>query len=88
MTARADVGIISILVDGRPIPAIDGMTLTAVLVRADMWRTRVHLVTGEARGPFCGMGICFECELSVDGRAGMRACLVRVAHGMQVTTDG
>ncbi len=78
---------ISIDVDGRRIAALDGQLLTSVLVGAGRWIFRTHLVSGEPRGPFCGMGSCFECELTVDGRRGVRACLVRVHDGMTVHRD-
>jgi len=45
-------------------------------------------VTGEARGPLCGMGICFECRVTVDGREHSRSCQIPCAPGMEVRTDG
>jgi hypothetical protein len=44
-------------------------------------------VSGEARGPLCGMGICFECRVTIDGRAHQRACQILCQPGMQVWTD-
>ncbi|MGV3614041.1 MAG: (2Fe-2S)-binding protein [Fimbriimonas sp.] len=45
-------------------------------------------VTGESRAAFCGMGICFECRLTIDGTAHARSCLVLVREGMEIRTDG
>jgi len=45
-------------------------------------------VNGEPRGPLCGMGICFECRVTIDGRAHCRSCQVVCRQGMQVRTDG
>jgi sarcosine oxidase subunit alpha len=42
--------------------------------------------TGEPRAPLCGMGICYECRVTLDGVAHRRACLVPVAAGMVVRT--
>jgi D-hydroxyproline dehydrogenase subunit gamma len=78
---------VTLTVDGQAVTAIRGTSLTGVLRQAGVWRTRTHLVTGEARGPFCGMGICFECEVRVDDQPPVRACLVRVEAGQTVTTD-
>lgn len=39
---------------------------------------------GHPRGLFCGMGVCFECLVTVDGQSGQRACLIPVQPGMQV----
>ena len=44
-------------------------------------------VSGEPRGPLCGMGICFECRVKIDGRAHSRSCQVPSKEGMDVFTD-
>ena len=44
-------------------------------------------VTGEPRGPLCGMGICFECRVRVDGVAHVRSCQTVCQNGMDVRTD-
>jgi len=44
-------------------------------------------VTGEPRGPLCGMGICFECRAMVNGIAHARTCQVLCEPGMDVKTD-
>lgn len=79
--------VISIDVDGQRVTAIEGQLLTSVLIGAGSWIFRTHLVSGEPRGPFCGMGSCYECELTVDGRRAVRACLVRTHDGMTVRRD-
>jgi sarcosine oxidase subunit alpha len=45
-------------------------------------------VDGTPRGPLCGMGICHECRVTIDGVAHRRACLVPVSEGMHVSTQG
>ena len=45
-------------------------------------------VTGEPRGPLCGMGICFECRVTIDGEAHCRSCQTVCRNGMDVRTDG
>lgn len=77
---------VRITLDGRPLDSPDGAALTTALLAAGRWRLGDHAVTGEPRGPWCGMGVCFECELTVDGREGVRACLTPVRPGMTVTT--
>lgn len=42
-------------------------------------------VSGELRGPLCGMGICFECRLAIDGRQHVRSCQLLCREGMEVT---
>jgi sarcosine oxidase subunit alpha len=43
-------------------------------------------VTGEPRGPVCGMGICFECRVTVNDAPHQRACLIQCETGMRVDT--
>ncbi|MEV7012587.1 (2Fe-2S)-binding protein [Streptosporangium sp. NPDC051022] len=78
----------TIVVDGRPVRAVDGVSLAAALVGDRRWSLRRNPVSGDLRGPFCGMGVCFECEVTVDGRPGVRACITRIRAGMRVETAG
>ena len=45
-------------------------------------------VSGEPRGPLCGMGICFECRVTIDGEQHCRSCQTVCREGMDVRTDG
>ena len=44
-------------------------------------------ITGEARGPLCGMGICFECRVTIDDVPHCRSCQILCAEGMKVRTE-
>jgi D-hydroxyproline dehydrogenase subunit gamma len=44
-------------------------------------------ISGEPRGPLCGMGVCFECRVAINGRAHCRGCQIRCEPGMEVTTS-
>ena len=79
---------IEIIVDGRPVPAQDGQSVAAALHQAGVVILSANPVTGEPRGAFCGMGVCFDCELAIDGRSVQRACLADVRHGMHIDTGG
>lgn len=76
---------ISITVDGRPIQVEPGITVAAALLGAGLWRSRTS-VEGEARGPLCGMGICFECRVTIDDHPQRRACMELCRDGMSITT--
>ena len=78
---------IRLFVDGVPVNVPAGaMVSTAVaLAGANAYR---RSVTGEPRGPLCGMGICFECRVTIDGREHCRSCQVPCRAGMEVRTDG
>ena len=46
-----------------------------------------HSVSGEPRGPLCGMGICMECRVTINGLANCRSCLIVCAEGMEIRTQ-
>jgi hypothetical protein len=75
---------ITIVFDGRPIRAVAGDSVGAALARAGVraWRTTRRGV--RPRGLFCGIGICYDCLLIIDGAADQRACLVPAVDGMDV----
>jgi len=62
-----------------------GMTVAAALLNNGISAFR-DSVNGAPRGPLCGMGICFECRVTVNGIEGVRACLVECAAGMVIET--
>lgn len=76
-----------IIVDGREITCEDDVTVAAVMLGAGIRGFR-QSVAGEPRGPLCGMGVCYECRVTIDGVAHRRSCLVTVADGMRITTVG
>ncbi len=84
MTTTAAAAI-RLRLDGREVAVAPGTTVAAALWRAGIFGCRVSLA-GEPRGPVCGMGICFECRVTIDGVAHRRACLAVCAPGMVVET--
>ncbi len=81
---RADC---SIEVDGHVIDARTGQSLASALVGSGAWAIQRNPVSGELRGPYCGMGVCFECEVQVVDLGTVRSCLIEVADGMVVRTS-
>jgi predicted molibdopterin-dependent oxidoreductase YjgC len=75
---------VEIVVDGARIRAFPGESVAAALLSDGRRAFRVT-ARGEPRGPFCNMGVCFECVVEVDG-ARVRACLAPVRAGMVVRT--
>ncbi|WP_342358717.1 FAD-dependent oxidoreductase [Terrarubrum flagellatum] len=72
--------------DGRPVSGLEGETIAAALSAAgDVALNR--RADGTARGLWCGMGACFECIVTVDGRMSQRACMTRIAAGMEVLSQ-
>ncbi len=77
---------LTVTVNGTAVEAYDGETIAAVLLAAGLWQLRRTRRRGEPRGPYCGMGVCFECLVTVDGTAAVRACLTPVTDGMRIET--
>lgn len=69
--------------DGQTVPVRPGESVAAALAAAGHLAVR-RVRDGSARGPYCGMGACFECTVEIDGRAGQRACLTTARAGMVV----
>jgi D-hydroxyproline dehydrogenase subunit alpha len=83
MQIEVAVSKFDIEVDGRPVPAEPGQTIAAALIGAGITVFR-HTPIGAPRGVFCGMGVCFDCLVTVDGLADQRACITPVRPGMRV----
>src|SRR3982751_5731688 len=74
---------VEIVLDGVPVEAFVGETVAAVLLAGGDIATRTT-VGGAPRGIFCGIGVCFDCLVVVDGVPNTRACMTAVRDGMQV----
>ena len=76
---------VKIRCDGREIAVVEGSSVAAALLGADVSRFRSS-VAGPPRGPLCGMGVCMECRVTIDGEAQQLACRTLCRPGMEVTT--
>jgi aerobic-type carbon monoxide dehydrogenase small subunit (CoxS/CutS family) len=76
---------IRVTVNGREVAAPAGSMVSAAVAIAGEWAFR-HSVGGAPRGPLCGMGICFECRVTIDGRPHQKSCQIPCAAGMRVET--
>jgi len=78
---------ITITIDGVTVAAEPNETVAAVLLRTPPFFARTTALTGQHRGPYCMMGVCFDCLVEIDGRPNRQACLATVEAGMQVRTQ-
>ena len=77
---------IVVKVNGVPVSVSSrATTAVALMIAGQPCRTSV---TGEPRGPLCGMGICFECRATINGVPHCRTCQILCEAGMEITTDG
>lgn len=77
---------LSVKVNGTPVDVPPGATV-AVAVAVASQACRVS-VTGQPRGPLCGMGICYECRVTINGVAHSKSCQTACESGMDIRTDG
>ena len=77
-----------IWIDGEQASVPSGVPLGAVLHRLRHGQLRRTARLEDARGLFCGMGTCFDCLVTIDGRPGQRACITPVENGMRVEDAG
>ena len=78
---------VAVTIDGRPVEARAGDSVAAVLLAEGIQQTRVSAVSGAPRAPFCMMGVCFECLVTIDGVGNRQGCLVPIVDGMAIETQ-
>lgn len=78
---------IAFTIDGRPVQAFAGDSVAAALLLAGVDHCRTTPVSGARRAPYCMMGVCFECLVTIDGVGNRQACLIAVQKGMRVETQ-
>ena len=81
-------GLITVTFAGRTLQATEGHSVAAALTAAGVRSWRTTRRGGRPRGLFCGIGACFDCLLTIDGRPAQLACLVPVRDGMILGETG
>ena len=72
---------ITLAINGQAVTVPAGTTVAAAVMRAGVMAHR------RDRGPLCGMGICCECRVTLNGRVHERSCQTVCEPGMEVRTD-
>lgn len=83
-TPSAGPHTVTVSFDGSMMPAISGQSIGAALACNGITAWRSTRKDQRPRGLFCGIGVCFDCLVTVDGEANRRACLVEVQEGMKI----
>lgn len=76
-----------IAIDGEVVQCFEGETVAVAMLTASGPVTRTSSRLGTPRGLYCGIGVCFDCTVTIDGRPNVRACQTLVRDGMQVQTQ-
>lgn len=82
-----DTASVTLTIDGSAITARATDAVAAALLAAGHAACRETAVSNTPRGPYCLMGVCFDCLVSIDGVGNRQGCLVRVREGMRVETQ-
>jgi sarcosine oxidase subunit alpha len=78
---------VTVTIDGKPVEARRGDSVAAVMLAAGLDHCRTTAVSGAKRAPYCMMGVCFDCLVTVDGIGNRQGCLVEVREGMRIETQ-
>jgi len=78
---------ITVMVDGTPVAGVRGQTIAGVLLGSGTLAWRTTSGGQKPRGVFCGIGVCFDCLIVVDGQRDVRACQRRAVDGTVVETQ-
>ncbi|MBD3414150.1 MAG: (2Fe-2S)-binding protein [Candidatus Aminicenantes bacterium] len=73
--------------NGKDTEAYEGETVLAALLAAGQKKIKINPVSRKPRGALCGMGVCFECRVTIDGIPNVRACMTEVKPGMIIETN-
>jgi aerobic-type carbon monoxide dehydrogenase small subunit (CoxS/CutS family) len=77
---------LAVSLNGKALTVPAGTTVAAAVLIAGQSSFR-RSVLGQRRGPLCGMGICYECRVTVDGVRHVKSCQMLCRQGMQIDTD-
>lgn len=78
---------VRVTLNGAQVEAFSGDTVAAMMLVAGTASSQVNKHSGAPRGPYCHMGVCFECLVTIDDVPDCQACMVPVREGMTVHTQ-
>jgi len=78
--------LITLTVNEKEVSVGEGTTVAAAIMASGTVAFKLS-VNGSRRGPLCGMGVCFECGVTIDGNRFQRSCTLIAVEGMKVVTD-
>jgi predicted molibdopterin-dependent oxidoreductase YjgC len=78
---------VTIFINGAAASARQGDTVAAAILASGHLACRTTAISGVPRGPYCLMGVCFDCLVTIDGTGNRQACMTLVREGMRVETQ-
>jgi hypothetical protein len=84
---RSSTETVAMFVNGKKIEVAEKTSVAVAVLKSGAAAFRTS-VSGEPRGPLCGMGICLECRVTINGVRNCRSCQICCESGMEVITAG
>lgn len=78
---------VSFFFNGEKFSGVQGQSIAAALIANDQRELRRTRFGKEPRSIFCGIGICFDCVVTINGVANQRACLIEISNNMNVESS-
>ena len=78
---------VSVTIDGKPVTVRVGDSVAAAMLSCGLRYCRTTTISGQKRAPYCMMGVCFECLVTIDGVNNRQGCLIEVSEGMRIETQ-
>ena len=79
------VEMVTIYFEGRALTVRKDLNVASALLESGIINFRESPVGGSSRGPYCMMGVCFDCLINIDGRDNQQSCMVKVSDGMKIS---
>lgn len=78
---------VTISFDGRSLRVPANISVAAALLSEGTLAVRTSLVGRQPRAPYCLMGVCFECLVTINGAQNRQACMTLVQDGMEISSQ-
>jgi len=75
---------VRVTINGKPVAARAGDSVAAAMLACGLVHCRTAPLSGQKRAPYCMMGVCFDCLVTVDGIGNRQGCLIEVREGMRI----
>lgn len=82
--AQQNDGVVNVRLNQSDVAVSAGQSVAAVLTCQGITAWRETRRNAKPRGLFCGIGVCYDCLVTVDGQPNQRACMVEATEGMQI----
>ncbi|MCS5591526.1 MAG: (2Fe-2S)-binding protein [Gammaproteobacteria bacterium] len=76
--------LITIYFEGKPLNVPKDHNVATALLEAGIRSFRKTTLNNESRGPYCMMGVCFDCLTNINGLDNQQSCAIQVSEGMKI----